>query len=92
MNRKRVNVRDHEVADGLVHLSVPLQLTQASEALRHDQDREVPPTIGRAGMPGVVMAVIHHLESGRLERLEPTSQPFDPGAGHGSTWTKGFTS
>ena len=54
-------------AQGIIHEAMPRHARQAGEALARDAHAEVP-AFARAGVAGVQVAVVLHLERGRLQR------------------------
>ena len=88
--RKGMNVCGHHVADDFVDELVALERAEPGEALRDDQDSEMPAAIGGARMPRMTVAVVDHLQVIRAEALlETTGQPFAAVVAHGSTFTNG---
>lgn len=87
-----MDVGRHQVTDRLVDELMTTQRSESGESLRHDQNREVPATVGGASVARVTMTVVDDFESRRHERLQAPGELLEPRFAQGSTLTKGRTS
>ena len=81
----------HHLAKRRIDGAMPGQWRQAHKSRADDLHMEMPAPVARAGMAGMPVAVVLHLQPGRGERgLQRRPDPLDPA--HGNTLRNGRTS
>ncbi len=89
---QRVNIGDHEVANGVVDEPVTLQWAQTGKFVGYDRDSKMAPPIPSARVPDMQMALIQDFEVIGLQRRDETAAYFlDAVSAHGSTRLNGLT-
>lgn len=91
-----VDVRGHQVSEGVVDQPVLGEAVQPLEATRCDADMEMATAILRAGVPDMQMTLIRDLENLGFEGCSESALDHRhsigcPAAGHGMTCTNGLT-
>ena len=69
VNRERVDLCCELVAQGVVHEPMPAHARNAAKAIGDNHDAEVTTTIRRAGVTGVLRALIFNDQALRGQRL-----------------------
>ena len=87
-----MNIRRHQVPQGLVDEPVLGNPAEAEKLRRSDPDCEMPATVASAGMAGMQVAFVNDFALGRLKRCVETAADGGNSPGvHGMTWTNGLT-
>lgn len=87
-----MNIRVHQVPDGLVDEPVALQRAQPRETRRDDANLKMPTPVTGAGVPDVLMTFVDDLEFGRVQGgFDASANLFDARFVQGSTCLNGLT-
>ena len=87
-----MNIRSHQITQGVVDESVLGNPVKATKLRRSDPDSEVSATVAGAGVSGMQVAFVNDFALGRLKCCVETAADGGDSLGvHGRTWTNGLT-
>ncbi len=89
-------IRDHQVAERVIHEAMLRKAAQSPKAFRGNSHAKMPASIPGPSVPGMQMALVFNLQesrgNGESKAISDGSQPSRGKLiSHGMTWIKGLT-